>query len=95
MACNLFGFDIFFFLKGLRLESWRTRNIYVGGTNLVNINFVNIVNQVKCIDTLNYFQQSFPVLATKMTDREEHSIKKQCEKCIKNNQKFNEKFKKC
>ena len=46
IAHNLFGFDFFFFLKGLRLGSWRTRNISIEGTNLVNINFANIANQV-------------------------------------------------
>ena len=46
IAYNLFGFDFFLFLKGLRLGSWRTRNISIEGTNLVNINFANIANQV-------------------------------------------------
>lgn len=72
-----------------RLGSWRTRNISIGGTNLVNINFANIVNQLKFIETLKYSQQSLSVLATTMTDREKQSIKKECEKFIKSYTKLN------
>ena len=72
-----------------RIGSWRTRNISIGGTNLVNINFANIVNQLKFIDTLKYSQQSLSVLATTMTDREKQSIQKECEKFIKNYTKLN------
>ena len=86
---NLFGFD---FLKGIRLGSWRTTNISIGGTNLVNINFANIANQVKFIDTLKYYQQSLSVLPTTMTDQEKQGIEKVCEKFIKNDTKLNEKF---
>ena len=56
----------FFFLKGIRPGSWRTKNIAIGGTSLVNINFVNIANQVKFIDTLKYYQQSSSVLVATM-----------------------------
>ena len=52
IADNLFGFDFFFFLKGSRLGVWRTRNISIGGTYLININFGNIIDQIKFIDTL-------------------------------------------
>ena len=86
---NLFGFD---FLKGIRLGSWRTINISIGGTNLVNINFANITNQVKFIDTLKYYQQSLSVLPTTITDQEKQGIKKVCQKFIKNDTKLNEKF---
>ena len=86
---NLFGFD---FLKGIRLGSWRTTNISIGGTNLVNINFANIANQVKFINTLKYYQQSLSVLPTTMTDQKKQGIKKVCEKFIKNDTKLNEKF---
>ena len=62
---------IFFFsLKGLHLGSLRTRNITIGGTNLLDINFANIANQVKLIDTIKYYQQSLAVLAGTMTDQE-------------------------
>ena len=66
IAHNLF-FLIFFFLKGLKLGVSRTRNLSIVGTNLTNINFANISDQIKFIDTLKYYQQSLSVLASTMT----------------------------
>ena len=95
IADNLFGFDFFFFLKGLRLGVWRTKNISIGGTYLININFGNIINQIKFIDTLKYYEQSLSVLASTMTEQEKKSIRNECEKFIKNDQKLNKKLYKC
>ena len=83
IAHNLFGFDFFFFLKGLKLGSWRIRNILIGGTNLVNINVANIANQVKFTDTLKNYLQSLSVQATTMTDQEKYSIKKGVKNLLK------------
>ena len=83
IAHNLFGFDFFFFLKGLKLGSWRTRNISIGGTNLVNINLANIANQVKFTDTLKNYQQSLSVQVTTMIDQEKYSIKKGVKNLLK------------
>ena len=95
IAHNLFRFEFYLKKKGIRLGSWRTTNISLGGTNLVNINFPNIANQAKFIYTLKYYQQILSVLATTMTDQEKQSIKKEGEKFIKTDAKLNEKFKKC
>ena len=65
------------------------------GTNLVNTNFKNIANQVKCIDTSKYYPQSLSVMATTMIDQEKQSIKRELEKSIKKETKLNDKFKKC
>ena len=84
---------IFFsFLKGLHLGSRRTRNITIRGTNLLDINFANIANQVKFIDTIKYYQQSLAVLAGTMTNQERLSIKKEYKKPIRKDTKLNEKF---
>ena len=95
IADNLFGFDFFFFLKGSRLGVWRTRNNSIGGTYLINLNFGNIIDQIKFIDTLKYYKQSLSVLASTMTEQEKESIRNECEKFIKNDQKLNKKFYKC
>ena len=50
---NLFSFD-FFFLKGIRLCVWRTKSLNICGTNLTNVQYANIGNQVKFIDTIKY-----------------------------------------
>ena len=47
---SLFSFD-FFFLSGLRLCAWRTTNLSIRVKNLANINFTNIWDGVKFIDT--------------------------------------------
>ena len=87
---------IFFsFLKSLRLRSWRTRDISIGGTNLVNINFANIANQIKFLDTYKYYQQSLSVLASTMTDEKRPNIKKECKKFIESDSKLNFKFQEC
>ena len=65
------------------------------GTNLVNINFKNIANQAKFIDTSKYYQQNLSVLETTMIDQEKQSIKIEREKSVKKETKLNDKFKKC
>ena len=42
IAHNLFRFDFFFFLKGIRAGSWWTRDINKGGKNPTDINFARI-----------------------------------------------------
>ena len=51
-AHNLFSFDFFFVVKGIQLCVWRTKQLNVSGTNLTNVQYVNIGNQVKFIDTV-------------------------------------------
>ena len=60
-----------------------------------NINFANISDQIKFIDTLKYYQQSLSVLASTMTEQEKQSIRNKCEKFIKNDQKLRKKIYKC
>lgn len=52
IAHNLFGFDFLFFLKGLRIRVWQTINLFISGSNLTNINFENISEQIKFIDCI-------------------------------------------
>ena len=42
VAHNLFTFDFFFLLKGLRAGVWKTRDIIIGGKNPTNIKFANL-----------------------------------------------------
>ena len=66
IAHNLFRFDFFFLLKGLRAAVWKTRDITIGGTNPTNINFTIIGNQVIFIDPVKYFQQGLQTLASNL-----------------------------
>ena len=70
IAHNRFGFDFFFFLKGIRLSVWKTTNLSIGGSNLTQINYANISDQVTFIDTLKHYQQSLAKLAEGMTEKE-------------------------
>ena len=73
---NFLGFDIFYMVKGYRSTCWGTKNFNMGGTNLTNVNFVNINSQVKIIDTLKYFQTTLANLAATANDNEKDNIKK-------------------
>ena len=55
---NLFKFDFFFLLKGLRAGVWRTRDISVSGKNPTDVSFASIGNLVMFLDTTKCFQQS-------------------------------------
>lgn len=89
---NLFDFHFFSFERPTA-RVWRTINISIGGTNLTNVNFSNISDQIRFIDTLKYYQKSLSVLASTMTVKEKQSIEKECERFIKKDQKL--KFYKC
>lgn len=51
-AHKVFGFDVFLVVKGIRPCVWRTKNLSIGGSNLINVNYVNIGYQVKFVNTI-------------------------------------------
>ena len=59
IAHNLFGFDMFFLIKGYHARAWGTKDLNIGGTNLTHINYGNIGGEVKFIDTIKYHQKSW------------------------------------
>ena len=65
---NLFGFDMFFLVKGIRFSVWGTKDVSIGGTGLTNINFASISTQVKFIDTMKNFLTSLGQLASTLDD---------------------------
>ena len=93
IAHNLFGFDFFFFLKGVRLSVWKTKNLSIGGSNLTQINYANISERVKFTDTMKYYQQSLAKLVEIMADQEEERIKNQSKKFIEKHEYFGKVFK--
>ena len=62
-AHNLFSFDFFFVVKGIRLCVWSTKQLNICGNSLTNVQYANIGCQVKFIDTIKYYQQSLSSLA--------------------------------
>ena len=78
MSCfahNMFGFYLYFILRGIRLSTWETKNLSIGGTNLININFANLSNKLKFINTCKYFQTILVALASTIDKNEENNIK--------------------
>ena len=78
VAHNLFRFDFFFFMKGIRLSVWQTTDFNIGGKNPTDINFMTTGNQIRFIDTIKYFRQSLGNLAESLTDSEKTEIQKAC-----------------
>ena len=76
IAHNLFRFDFFLVMKGLRLCVWRTKNLNIGGKSINDINYVNISDQVKFIDTIKYYQEPLASLAKYDETNEKENIKR-------------------
>ena len=75
IAHNLFGFDMFFFIKGYCATTLGTKGLNVGGTNLTHINYGNIAGEIKFIDTLKYYHKSLKELAATLSEDEKNSVK--------------------
>ena len=58
IAHNLFGFDMFFFIKGYLATAWGTKDSNIGGTNVTHINYGNMGGEIKFVDTTKYYQKS-------------------------------------
>ena len=72
---NLFGFDIYFLIKGIRLLVSETKDVNIGGTGLTNINY-GLLLDMKLIDTMKYFLTSLGKLASTTDSIEKKRIKK-------------------
>ena len=75
IAHNFFKFDMFFLLKGIRLSVWRSDDINIGGSNLVDVNYAQIDN-FKFIDSIKYYQTSLAKLSETMSFEEKSRVAK-------------------
>ena len=66
---NLFGFDMFFFIKGYQATAWGTKDLNIGGRNLTHINYGNIDGEVKFIDTMEHYQKRFHRISLNVVSR--------------------------
>ena len=73
---NFLGFDMYFFIRGYRAMTWNSKNLNIGGTGLIRINFANINNTHKFTDTLKYYPQSLSQLTKTANKEEKEAIKK-------------------
>ena len=88
IALNFCGFDMYFFIRGYRTTTWNSKDLNVGGTDLTRINFANINNTYKFVDTLKYYQQSLSQLTKTATEEEKEAIKKVAVQYIANHDYF-------
>ena len=75
IAHNLFGFDMFFFIKGYWATAWDTKDLNFGGTNLTHINYGNITSEVIFINALKYYQKILAELASTLSEDGKNSVK--------------------
>ena len=73
---NFLGFDIFYMVKGYRSSCWGTKEFSIGGTNLTNVNYANVKNQIKIIGTLRYYRTTLAGLTSTSDEKEKKSMKK-------------------
>ena len=76
IALKLFGFHLYYFIKGYIASAWCSKELNFGRTNLRQINFSNITGEIKFIDSLKYYQNSLAELASTLSDEEKISVKK-------------------
>ena len=75
IAHNVFGFDVCFLLKGIRVSVWDTKDINIGGSGLTTINF-GTIGEVKLINTMKYFLTSLGRLAATLDPIKRERIEK-------------------
>ena len=85
---NFLGFNMYFFIQGYRATNWNSKNLNIGVADLTRINFANINNVHKFIDTLKYYQQSLSQLTKSATKEEKEAIKKLAVQYIANHDYF-------
>ena len=66
---------MFYFIKGYRASAWGSKDLNFGRNNLTNINFGNIGNEIKFIDTLKYYQKNLGEIASTLTENEKRYVK--------------------
>ena len=74
MYVTFLGLISFFLVKGIRLSVWKTRDLSIGGSNVTNVNYVNIGDQVKFVQTLKYYKQSLAGLSATIRWEEKKAV---------------------
>ena len=94
LANNFFGFNAFYFFKGFQATTWGTKNVSIRGSNLTHINYANINGgELKCINTLKYYQKSLGQLADTLSSKEREAVKKVSDQFLKQHDCFPEVWK--
>ena len=62
-------------MKGLRLSIWKTKDLRIGGKNLIDINYANISDQIKLIGTIKFYQKPLATLAKSTQENKKQNIR--------------------
>ena len=65
----------FIFWKTFVATAWCTKDVNVGGNHLTQVNYGNIQNETKLINSLKFYQKSLAELSSTMTDEEKKTVK--------------------
>ena len=76
IAHNIFGFDVFYFVKTFVATAWCSKKLNIGGTNLTHVNYGLIENKIKLIDSMKYYQKSLEALSSTLTQYEKEKVEK-------------------
>ena len=63
-------------MEVFRLFVWRTKNLRIGGKGINNLNYANIGDQIKFIDTIKFYQEPLSKIAKNTEPSEKENIKK-------------------
>ena len=75
----MFGFDLYYFIKGYIASTWCSKELNIRGPNLTQISFSNIAGEIKFIDNLKHYQKRLAELTSTFSDKEKISVKKSTE----------------
>ena len=78
VAHNLFGTDLYYFIKGYIASAWCSKSLNIAGNNLTHINFSNIAGEIKFMGSLKFylkksFRISLNIVCRKKISRERDS----------------------
>ena len=82
LAHNFFDFDLLYYMKAYIASVWCSKQLNIGGTNLMHANYGNISNETELIDSLKFYQQSLGKLYSTLTADEKIAVKKLTEKFL-------------
>ena len=74
IAQNVFGFDVFYFVKTFTATSSCSKKLNIGGTNLTHVNYGVLDNEIKLIDSMKYYQKSLAALSSTLTQHEKEKV---------------------
>ena len=79
---NFFDFDLFYYMKAYIASAWCSKELNIGGTNLMQANYGNISEEIRSIDSLKFYQRSLGELTSTLTAEEKNAAKKLTEKFL-------------